>query len=92
MLQAAGQYDIAEAESRALAAALPFPARVRFFAVECDGERESYLDGSVCCHSYLRPNNVRGGYGANCPKVLIARRIAVLRDRMAARRQGEALH
>ncbi|MCS6847071.1 MAG: IucA/IucC family C-terminal-domain containing protein [Anaerolineae bacterium] len=91
MLQAAGRHAIAEAESRALANALPFPTRVRFFAVECDGERELYLDGGVCCHYYLRPDNPQGEYCANCPKVPLTKRIAALREYMAARQRGETL-
>lgn len=87
MLQAVRQGAIAERESRAMAAALPFPTHPRYFAVECNGERELHLDGSVCCHWYARPDNVEGKYCANCPKVPIARRIEALRRHTLQRQQ-----
>jgi len=69
---------------------LPFPARLRYFEVECNGECELHLDGSVCCHWYLRPDNEKGQHCANCPKVPIPKRIEVLRGHMLARQRGMA--
>lgn len=92
MLQAVGQHAMAEAESRAMAAALPFPTRLRYFEVECNGEREVYLDGGVCCHWYLRPDNETGEYCANCPRVPKRKRVEVLRGRMLARQRGVTEH
>lgn len=88
MLQRMQQGDIAEHESRAMAAALPYPTHPRYFEVECNGEREVHLDGSVCCYWHKRPGNESGEYCGNCPIVPIPQRIETLRRHMQARQQG----
>ncbi len=82
ILQEAGQPVLAEAEAHAFALALPFPAKARLFEVECDGERKVFVNGSVCCHWYLEPENPDKSYCNNCPKVPLSKRIERLRTRM----------
>jgi hypothetical protein len=87
ILQQAKQPALAETEAHAFAAALPFPAKARLFEVECDGERAVYVNGSVCCHWYLDPENTERSYCGNCPKVPLKKRIEVLRDRLREERR-----
>jgi hypothetical protein len=86
ILQQSKQPALAALEARAFGAALPFPAEVRLFEVECDGVCETFLNGSVCCEWNLDPENPGGAYCANCPKVPMSQRIEVLRATLRGRR------
>jgi hypothetical protein len=87
ILQQSNQPALAETEAHAFAAAMPFPAKARLFEVECDGERAVYVNGSVCCHWYLDPENTERSYCGNCPKVPLPKRIEVLRERLREERR-----
>jgi hypothetical protein len=90
ILQQVKQPALAVAEARAFGAALPFAAEVKLFEVECDGERETFLNGSVCCDWNLDPENASGAYCNNCPKVPMPKRMETLRVYMREKREQAA--
>jgi hypothetical protein len=88
LLQQTGQPALGAIEACAFGEALPFPSTVKLFDVECDGERETFVNGSVCCYWNLDPENAAGSYCGNCPKVPLPERIVTLRNAMRERRNA----